>query len=85
MALTGTVFVTEKKAGLLERNCVAGVHTIEMMLSYMAIKMVIIAMQSVVVIVMLIYVFKFTFKGPLIIATILLMIQGFCGISFGRI
>jgi ABC-type multidrug transport system permease subunit len=83
IGLTGLMFVIEKKEGLLDRSWVAGVHTIEIMAAHITAKLIIMSIQIAFLLVISIFVFNIRIEGPVILAALLLLLQGFCGMSYG--
>ena len=57
IGLTAIMFVTEKKEGLLDRNAVAGVTTIELLLSHTTAKLVISIVQLALLLIIGTFVF----------------------------
>ena len=82
-ALTGLVLVIEKKEGMLDRSAVAGVHTIDIICAHISSKLAILTIQITCMLFISWFVFNIKFKGPIALATFLLLVQGFCGISYG--
>nr|QUF59474.1 ATP-binding cassette transporter Abch-like1 [Brachionus angularis] len=83
IGLTGLMFVIEKKEGLLDRSWVAGVNSIEILSAHIASKLIIMTVQIALLLVISIFVFEVNMKGPFIISAMLLLLQGFCGMSYG--
>lgn len=83
IGLTGLMFVVEKKEGLLDRSLVAGVHTIEIMLAHITAKLAIMIVQITLLVLISTLVFEIDVHGPVLLASFLLLLQGFCGMSYG--
>jgi ABC-type multidrug transport system permease subunit len=83
IGLTGLMFVIEKKEGLLDRSWVAGVHTIEIMAAHITAKLVIMTVQIIFLLAISIFVFNIKIEGPVLLGALLLLLQGFCGMSYG--
>ncbi len=47
------------------------------------VKMIVLTVQISILLIMATFVFKVTIKGPFILSAILLLLQGFCGMSYG--
>lgn len=60
IGLTALMFVIEKKEGLLDRNWVSGVSTIEVMLAHVAAKILIMSIQIALLIIISYFVFQVT-------------------------
>ena len=84
VALTGSAFITEKKEGMLDRSLVAGVTTGEVITAHMITQYVIMVGQTTLVLIFMIVVFEVPVRGPLGWAVILTLLQGTCGMAFGK-
>lgn len=84
IGLTALIFVIEKNEGILERTAVAGVNTIELITAHMSAKFIIMILQTVVLLGISIFLFGVNMKGSFFIAGLLLILQGFAGMSFGK-
>ena len=85
VALTGSAFITEKKEGMLERSLVTGVTTGEVITAHMITQYVVMVGQTALVLVFMIAVFKVPVRGPLGWAVVITLLQGTCGMSFGKL
>ncbi|CAF3547196.1 unnamed protein product [Rotaria sp. Silwood1] len=85
IGLTALIFVVEKKEGLLERSWIAGVTTIEVMFAHIIVKFFIQAIQIVLVLVFIDFIFKVEIKGSVFLAAALIFLTGLCGMSYGVI
>jgi len=83
IGLTSLMFVIEKKEGLLDRSLVAGVSTIEIMSAHVTAKLLIMIVQIGLLIIIANFVFQIQMSGPMIITFLLLLLQGYCGMSYG--
>lgn len=83
IGLTALMFVIEKKEGLLDRSWVAGVTTIEIMSAHVTAKLLIMIVQITILIIIANLVFDVTMKGSNFISALILLLQGFCGMSYG--
>lgn len=83
IGLTGLMFVIEKKEGLLDRSLVAGVHVTEIMMAHISIKLAIQIFQITLLMAISTLAFGIQIKGSFILASLLLLLQGFCGMSYG--
>ena len=83
IGLTGLMFVIEKKEGLLDRSWVAGVHTIEIMFAHITSKLAIMLVQITCMLVISSLAFNIKINGPIALSALLLLLQGFCGMSYG--
>lgn len=83
MALTSLTFVSERKEGLLDRSLVAGVNVMELMLSHIIVKICILLIQAFMILLLLVLMLKVNIGSLFIVASVILLLQGLCGISFG--
>lgn len=83
IGLTALMFVIEKKEGLLERTSVAGINTFELILSHISVKLIVMFFQTAVLLIIANLVFNVNMVGSIFLAGLLLLLQGFCGMSFG--
>lgn len=84
IGLTALMFVIEKREGLLERTTVAGINTFELILSHVSVKLIVMVFQTAVLLVISNFVFNVKMIGSIFTAGFLLLLQGFCGMSFGK-
>ncbi|KAJ8315994.1 hypothetical protein KUTeg_006008 [Tegillarca granosa] len=81
--LTTLSFVMEKKEGLLDRSLVAGMTTFEIMLAHVCTQFLVMVVQVALLLIFALLVFHVPYKGPLIWVIILVLLQGFCGMTLG--
>lgn len=81
--MTTLAFVMDKKTGMLDRVLASGMITFEVMLAHMFTQMLIVVVQDALLLVFTLIVFGVACKGPLIWVILLVLIQGFCGMSLG--
>ncbi|XP_064595500.1 ABC transporter G family member 23-like [Liolophura sinensis] len=83
--LTALSFIMEKKEGLLDRSLVAGVSSVEIMLSHVCTQLMVMVVQVGLLLVFALIVFKVPYNGPLIWVILLVLLQGFCGMALGLV
>ncbi|XP_069115666.1 ABC transporter G family member 20-like isoform X2 [Argopecten irradians] len=83
--LTTLAFVVEKKEGLLERSIVSGMTPFEIMLAHVWTQLLVMMVQVGLLLMFALLVFHVPYKGPLIWVIILVLLQGFCGMTLGII
>ncbi|XP_056011638.1 ABC transporter G family member 20-like [Ostrea edulis] len=83
--LTTLAFVIEKKEGLLDRSLTAGMSAFEILLAHVFTQLFVLTVQVALVMVFALAVFEVPYKGPLIWVILLVMGQGFCGMTLGVI
>jgi ABC-type transport system involved in cytochrome c biogenesis permease component len=83
IGLTALMFVIEKKEGILERTSLAGINTFELILSHISVKLIVMFFQTAVLLIIANLVFNVNMVGSIFLAGLLLLLQGFCGMSFG--
>jgi ABC-type transport system involved in cytochrome c biogenesis permease component len=84
VALTGSAFITEKKEGMLDRSLVAGVTTGEIITAHMITQYVVMVGQTALVFVFMMVVFEVPVRGPLVWSIVITLLQGTCGMAFGK-
>uniref|UniRef100_A0A8D8T4G3 ABC transporter G family member 20 n=1 Tax=Cacopsylla melanoneura TaxID=428564 RepID=A0A8D8T4G3_9HEMI len=83
VALTSGAMLIERNEGLLERGLVSGVTGIEILTAHVICQFLIMMFQSVMVIVMALFVFDITNHGDVWLVTVLTCLTGLCGMCFG--
>lgn len=85
MALTSLTFVSERKEGLLDRSLVAGVNILELMLSHTVVKLGILIAQAFIILFIILLMMRINIGSLFFVASLLFLLQGLCGISFGNL
>uniref|UniRef100_A0A3B3HT82 ATP-binding cassette, sub-family H, member 1 n=1 Tax=Oryzias latipes TaxID=8090 RepID=A0A3B3HT82_ORYLA len=75
----------QRKEGLLDRCWVAGVSSVETMLAHLFSQLIVISVQICLMLLFILLVFKTPNEGSLLLAIILIVLQGMAGISFGLV
>ncbi|XP_078325748.1 ABC transporter G family member 20-like isoform X1 [Crassostrea virginica] len=83
--LTTLSFVIEKKEGLLDRSLTAGMSAFEILLAHVFTQLFVLIVQVTLVMVFALAVFEVPYLGPLIWVILLVLGQGFCGMTLGVI
>nr|UOU03363.1 ATP-binding cassette subfamily H-like 1 [Brachionus rubens] len=83
IGMTGLMFVIEKKEGLMDRSWAAGMNAVEVLSAHITSKIVIMTVQITLLILISTLVFGVDIKGPIFVSALLLLLQGFCGMSYG--
>lgn len=83
MALTGEIFIVEKRDGLLDRSWIAGVLPSEVLLSHVVTQFLTLAGQSAITLFFILYVFSIPCQGPILWLTCLTLLQGVSGMCYG--
>ena len=81
--LTALTLVIERKEGLMERTQVAGVTQVQIMAGQILLQFFVMSVQVSLLLVFAFLVFKITMKGNIGLVILIVMMQGFSGISFG--
>lgn len=84
VALTGSAFITERKEGMMQRTQVAGVTTGEIITAHLMTQYVIMAGQTMLVLAVMIWVFHVEIEGSVTAAVVLTLVQGTCGMAYGK-
>ena len=83
VALTALAFVMERKEGLLERSLVAGVTSLEFLMSHVLTQLLVLTVQICLLLIFTFCVFHISSDGPFVWVVILTALQGACGMSYG--
>ncbi len=85
LALTGEMFITEKRDGLLDRSWIAGVLPSEVLAAHVVTQFLIIVGQTAITLAFILLVFKVPCKGPVGWLVGLALLQGAAGMSYGTV
>ncbi|XP_018326204.2 ABC transporter G family member 20-like [Agrilus planipennis] len=80
---TSTIIISDRLEGVWDRSIVAGVTSAEILLTHFVTQLLIIIFQSALIMVLTFAIFKYTSEGSLVVITVLIFLQGLCGISYG--
>jgi len=83
LSLTSESFITERAQGLLERSWLVGVLPLEILASYMFSQFLVIVIQVATALVVVFGLFQIPCSGSLALFSILSLLQGFVGVSYG--
>lgn len=84
VALTSSALIIERMEGLLDRSWVAGVSPAEILFSHVVTQFVVMCGQTALVLIFMILVFGVECKGDIGWVIILTILQGLCGMCFGK-
>lgn len=84
VALTSSALIIERMEGLLDRSWVAGVSPFEILFSHVVTQFVVMCGQTALVLIFMIAVFEVECKGDMFWVIILTILQGLCGMCFGK-
>lgn len=85
VALTSSSLIIERLEGLLDRSWVAGVTPGEILFSHVVTQFVVMCGQTALVLIFMILVFGVECNGDIGWVIILTILQGLCGMCFGKI
>ncbi|KAJ8882928.1 hypothetical protein PR048_014767 [Dryococelus australis] len=85
VALTTWAITAERKQGLVNRNIVSGVRTLEVLFSYILAEFVLMCGQAFILVFFSFVVYKFQCVGNVMLAITLIFIQGLNGILLGLV
>ena len=83
LVVSAFLLLIERKYGYSERDFVAGVRPMEMLLAYLLFMLLATLLQDIITILVSYYILGLTFNGSPIDALFVLTLQSFQGISFG--
>jgi len=84
VTVTSIIIIVERDEGVWDRTLVAGVSTNEILVSHMMTQGLVMGIQTAEVLLMGFAVFQLRCKGNLVTITLILLIQGLCGMSAGK-
>lgn len=84
VALTSSVLIIERMEGLLDRSWVAGVTPAEVLFSHVITQFVVMCGQTALVLIFMLAVFDVECQGQLGWVIVLTILQGLCGMCFGK-
>lgn len=83
IATAALTLVLERKDGLLERSMVSGVYPNEYILSHVITQTVVVIFQTMAVLMISFFVFQLPYSGPVFWISVLIVMQGVCGMAYG--
>eukprot|EP00049_Salpingoeca_infusionum_P012893 m.239416 g.239416 ORF g.239416 m.239416 type:complete len:217 (+) comp15296_c0_seq2:1900-2550(+) len=83
ISLTALAFVLEKKEGLLDRIWAAGARPSEVMLAHFCAQFIILLVQTALVLLFALVVFKLPLAGSLVLSVVILVLLGISGMAYG--
>ncbi|KAK7791859.1 hypothetical protein R5R35_000907 [Gryllus longicercus] len=83
--LTAVIMVRERQEGIWSRDIVAGVTSLELILSHIVTQSIFVALQSVEILLVSIYIYGMECKGNIFLLYTIILLQGFCGLTFGLV
>ncbi|TRY76558.1 hypothetical protein TCAL_02660 [Tigriopus californicus] len=83
LSLTGDIFVTERRDGLLDRSWIAGVLPSEILISHVFTQFLVLAGQTAITLVFIFLVFHIKCEGPVGWIVGLTLLQGTAGMCYG--
>lgn len=84
-ALTcGLAYIIEKKDGMLHRSLIAGVTTMEIMVSHFIPQFVVVIGQAILAFVIMFVVFEIPQTGSPVLAFFLVLLSSVCGMAMGN-
>lgn len=85
VALTSSALIIERMEGLLDRSWVAGVTPVEILFSHVVTQFVVMCGQTALVLIFMILVFGVKCNGGIGWVIVLTILQGLCGMCFGKL
>lgn len=84
-ALTcGLAYIIEKKDGMLHRSLIAGVTTLEIMISHFIPQFVVVTIQAILAFIIMFVVFEIPQVGSPVLAFFLVILSSVCGMTMGN-
>lgn len=83
MALTSSALIVERTEGMLDRSWVAGVSSVEVLMSHVVTQFVVMVGQTILVLLFMLVVYDVNCEGELFWVICITILQGLCGMCFG--
>ncbi|XP_026754097.2 ABC transporter G family member 23 [Galleria mellonella] len=83
VALTSGAMLAERNEGILERSLVSGITGTEILFSHVTVQIFVMAIQSIMVMLISFALFGLSQNGPLGWISLLVIMTGLCGMTFG--
>ncbi|KAM3959841.1 LOW QUALITY PROTEIN: ABC transporter oskyddad [Aphomia sociella] len=83
VALTSGAMLAERNEGILERSLVSGITGTEILFSHVTVQIFVMGIQSIMVMVISFALFGISQNGPLGWVSLLVILTGLCGMTFG--
>lgn len=84
VGLTALSFVEERKNGLFDRSWVSGVTAAQVFMSHIMLQFIVLIFQVFGLLIFTFLVFDIPSRGPFILVIIMTLIQGVCGMAYGK-
>lgn len=84
MTVTSIVIITERDEGVWDRTLVAGVSTTEILISHIMTQGLVMMLQTAEVMITCFGLFGLRCQGSFVTVTLLLLMQGLCGMLTGK-
>lgn len=85
-ALTcGLAYIIEKKDGMIHRSLIAGVTTMEIMISHFIPQFVVVLIQAILAFIIMFAVFEIPQIGSPVLAFFLVILSSVCGMAMGKL
>lgn len=79
-----SIIISDRLEGVWDRSIVAGVSTIEIVLTHFVTQFMIIVVQTAAIVLIAFLLYQVEFFGNFTIIMVLLLLQGTCGMVYGK-
>lgn len=82
--ITSTIIITDRLEGVWDRSIVAGVTSLEILVTHFLLQMFIIVLQMIEIVVITFWFYGTEYIGSIFAIIIIVALQGLCGMSYGE-
>lgn len=83
--ITSTIIITDRLEGVWDRSIVAGVTSLEILITHFLLQMFVIFLQMIEVVVITFGFYGMEYLGSIFAIVIIVALQGLCGMSYGKL
>lgn len=81
---TSSVIITDRLEGVWDRSIVAGVSSLEILLTHFVTQFALVIVQTAIVVVLTFAIYQTEYLGNFGTIILLILLQGGCGMAFGK-
>lgn len=81
--MTSQIIITDRKDGIWDRSVVAGITSLEIILTHFILQTAVMLVQTTEVILLIFVIYGYTYQGSVILIFIISFLSGICGMVYG--
>lgn len=82
--ITSTIIITDRLEGVWDRSIVAGVTSMEILITHFLLQMFLIFLQMIEIVVITFGFYGLEYMGSIFAIVVIVALQGLCGMSYGK-